>query len=419
MGSLLSVRRLAALLTFAVLFFASARVEAATSVTVAWDASSDTSVTGYLLLYGTSRGAYTGQVDVGNRTQFTLLGLPAGTYYFVVKAYNATQVQSAASNEVSAVITNHYLAASKAPDFDGDRRSDLAVWRASTGAWDYLSSSTNLTNGAKSGTKWGSAALGDVPLSGDLDGDGVADLIVWRASTGTWYWLTSSSNYTMAYGKQWGNLALGDKPMLADIDGDAIDDLIIWRASTGTWYWLTSSSGYDYAVAGGKQWGQLSLGDMPMTGDFDGDGRADLAIWRASNGTFYWLNSSSGYAYASAGAIQWGNKTLGDIPLLGDFDGDHRSDLAVWRASTGTWYWVLSSAGYSYAAARGVQWGNASVGDVPAVADMDGDGRADIVVWRASSFTWYWLSSSSSYSYAAAGARGMAAGSASDVPIVK
>jgi hypothetical protein len=283
------------------------------------------------------------------------------------------------------------------PDMDGDGTADLALWRGSTGRWLWLTTASGFNSATAGSRQWGNQDLGDLPLTGDIDGDGIADLMVWRASTGTWFWLTSSTgfNYAGQGQKQWG--ATGDIPIAADIDGDGRVDLVVWRPSTGTWFWLTSSSGYNYASAGSRQWGNTNLGDVPLAGHFDGDGKADLAIWRASTGTWYWLTSSSGYNYASAGSQQWGNLALGDVPLLADFDGDRKADLGVWRASTGTWYWLRSSSAYAHAAAGSVQWGNASLGDTPLVGDIDGDGRTDPAVWRASTGTWFWLTSSSGY----------------------
>ena len=76
---------------------------------------------------------------------------------------------------------------------------------------------------------------------------------------------------------------------------------MIWRASTGTFFYLTSSSGYNYAAQGQKQWGNSRRNDIPMLGDIDGDGGADLVIWRPGTGTWFWLTSSSGYNLRGAG----------------------------------------------------------------------------------------------------------------------
>src|SRR5262245_54267487 len=225
----------------------------------------------------------------------------------------------------------------------------------------------------------------------DFDGDGMTDVIVWRPSTGTFFARTSGSGFNAGVAKQWGSQALGDKPFTADIDGDGIVDLIVWRPTDGTWYWLTSGTGYNYANAVSKQWGAQSLGDVPMVGDMDGDGKADLVIWRASTGTFYWLTSSTNYNYQNAMGIQFGDKASGDIPMLADFDGDGKMDIAVWRASTGVWFWLTSSTGYSYSTAHALQWGASSQGDVPFTGDIDGDGRTELIVWRPGIGTWFWL----------------------------
>ena len=291
---------------------------------------------------------------------------------------------------------------------------DFVIWRPSNGNWYALTAASGFTANAAS-VQWGTPAAGDVPLIGDIDGDRIRDFVLWRGATGIWYTLTSSSGYNPASQKvvQWGNRSAGDVPLLADVDGDAKVDFTVWRASTGTFYWLTSSSGY--TVAGSRQWGSSSLGDVPLAGDFDGDGRSDLAVWRASTGTWFWLTSSSNYAYASAGTRQWGSGAAGDVPKTADMDGDGRDDLIVWRAPLGVWFWLTSSSGYAPSASKMIQWGSGAQRDVPMVGKFDADGRADIAVWRPATGTWYALTTGTNFSYNSALTRTW--GGAGDAPV--
>ena len=306
-------------------------------------------------------------------------------------------------------------------DLDRDGAGDLTVWRPTDGTWYWATSSSGFNDIAARAKQWGSPSLGDVPLLADIDGDAVEDLVVWRASTGTWFWLPSSAGYEYAAAgsKQWGNSGLGDVPMLGDMDGDGRADLVVWRPTDGTFYWLTSSSGYSYSFARGVPWGNRNLGDKPMLGDFDGDGLQDLAVWRASTGTWFWLSSTTGYNYAAAQGVQWGSNAQADVVFTGDLDGDSRSELIVWRPGSGTWFWLTSTSGYSYAQQRHQAWGNASLGDVPGIGDFDGDRVIDLAVWRASTGTWYWLTSSSGFSPAAARAKAWGSLAAGDIPMVR
>ena len=82
-----------------------------------------------------------------------------------------------------------------------------------------------------------------------------------------------------------------------------------------------------------------------MPGDYDADAKTDIAVWRPSTGVWYILLSGTAGGYR---ATQWGMN--GDVPTVGDFDADGQADIAVRRPGSGVWYVRLSSAPGSYIA---------------------------------------------------------------------
>ena len=133
--------------------------------------------------------------------------------------------------------------------------------------------------------------------------------------------------------------------------------------------------------------------------DFDGDGKTDIGIFRAPVGEWWYRRSSDGGVPAG----QFGAPTDRIAPV--DFTGDGKTDIAFWRPSTGEWFVLRSEDGSYYAFPFG------AAGDVPVPADYDGDGRADAAVFRPSTSTWFILQSTG-------GTRINTFGAAGDVPVV-
>ncbi len=91
-------------------------------------------------------------------------------------------------------------------------------------------------------------------------------------------------------------------------------------------------SSTNYSTYFAVNWGLTD--DRPVPGDYDGDGRMDIAVWRPSTGGWFRLLSSTNYT--SFTTAQWGVST--DIPIAADYNGDGKTDITVFRPGTGTWF---------------------------------------------------------------------------------
>ena len=285
-------------------------------------------------------------------------------------------------------------------DFDGDGRTDLSVVRWTSNnppAGPMQFYNRNSTGGFQSVGPFGNAST-DLPQPGDYDGDGKDDVCVFRRTTvvgsDTFFYLVRSSDGTFQAVK-WGvvgpviNGSASDLPIPRDYDGDGITDMAVFRpgAASGQqafWYYRSTANGF---VQVSIPWGTTGDGsatlDIPVPGDYDGDGKCDVAVYRfgMAPANYYIIRKSSD---STALFQPWGDFQT-DWILPGDYDGDGKCDFAAARIGTASspLYWNILRSSDGGRTER--LWGVGA--DVPVQGDYDGDARVDIAVYRRGAST--------------------------------
>jgi hypothetical protein len=221
-------------------------------------------------------------------------------------------------------------------DFDGDGKSDFAVYRYPSGEWFF-----------QGGASFAFGTSGDVPAAGDYNGDGRAEAAIFRPLEGKW--MVRGGATVKDYG------GVQDVPVPGDYNGDGRTEVAFFRPKTGEWF----LRGQGVIVFG-------SPGDVPVPADYDGNEKTDVAVYRPSNGQWLVRNGTT--------------STLGgfdDIPIPADYNGDGRAEPAVFSPGTGRWR-VLN----------GPQFVFGRLGDIPVPGHYDGPGKVRIAVYRPSTGEW-------------------------------
>lgn len=168
-----------------------------------------------------------------------------------------------------------------------------------------------------------------------------------------------------------------DVPITGDWNGDGIDTAGLYRPSTSTFYlwdrWSNLSiANATYVVAFG------AAGDRPIAGDWDGDGKDSLGVFRPSTGVVYLRNALT--AGAADYSISYG--LSGDTPLAGDWNLDGVYSAGLYRGSDRSFH--LSNRNTIGSVADDGVYALGNVGDVPVVGDWTHSGYSGIGVYRPS-----------------------------------
>lgn len=260
-------------------------------------------------------------------------------------------------------------------DLNGDGRTDYVVVRNTGGGtggqltWYYAQNGGPGTYGVN----WGVST--DWVVSEDFDGDLKDDITVWRPSPSgqaVFYILLSATSTVRidSFG------LTGDTPsVVGDYDGDGKADPAVFRNGPQAYWFYRGSFNNPAGNATVVPWG--ASGDIPAPGDYDGDGKNDFAIARnaGSGQLVFWRLLSNNTVLP---VVYFG--TTNDLITPGDYDGDRKTDIATVRSVGGQWQWqYLASTNGSV---NYVNWGGGN--DYPTQGDYDGDGKTDVAIWRRS-----------------------------------
>jgi hypothetical protein len=276
-------------------------------------------------------------------------------------------------------------------DFDGNGRTDLALYREGSRSADVSPQASywyflDTQNGQMNTIPWGRSL--DVPAPADYDGDGKTDVAIYRwwdfetGDTNEW-WLSKSTgghqtilSYEPGYNK-----------FSRNYFGDA-------RAEIGQLYSVNISqdptencfiSVYFIADLNGNQI-RKSVGDLcnviptPAPGDYNNDGYSEIAVF--DNHTFKVWNAPYSSGYTAPDITQFLDV---DSPAPGDYDGDGKTDFAGTKAQNGRMIWRVKQSGTG--ADLQVDFGFST--DKPVPGDYNGDGKTDIAIWRPSNGEWW------------------------------
>ena len=174
---------------------------------------------------------------------------------------------------------------------------------------------------------------GDTPFVGDWDCDGVDTPGLYRTSSGFVYLRNSNTQGVADLTFFFGNP--GDIPVAGDFDGDGCDTVSIYRASEQRFY-IINSLGSDGGGLGAAEFSFLfgNPGDVPFVGDFDGDGFDTVGLHRRGNGTLYFNNQ----LVEGVAASQMAYGIANDVMFMGDWNGDVIGTVGIFRAIEGRFY---------------------------------------------------------------------------------
>lgn len=357
-------------------------IEGVNQVTFTWSDASGP-VAGYAV-YVTRNTEPEALYDRVADNRVTIGGVPGDTVVVRVAAEDGLGNQgplSPASEPLSFALPEPPPPAHVVHDFDGDGFSDLLLRDPVTGSPVIYT----LVDGVLEQR----AELPSLPLdwrvaaTGDMDGNGVTDLVLTNDAGRLTVWLIDSG--TLVGGALLGDLLTEGWSLAAaaDFDADGRDELLLRHAASGALELWRLDTG-DLARADSLVGGPGPEWTLPGARDFDGDGRADLLWHAASLGRLHLWRTPEAGGLAGSEEIVVDDALATDWRALavGDFDGDGLADGLLEELGDGSDVGRIAVRSPFTAVAPELAVPTpATQRELLTTGDFDGDGRED-VMWR-------------------------------------
>ena len=282
------------------------------------------------------------------------------------------------------------VAAGRLADYNGDGKDDVLL-RDDAGAWHYyamdgLATLPELSGEADLATdpEWRFAG------SGDFDGDGDGDVLL-RHADGRWYYYAMdggepdparSGAVRMTRNLDWRYVGSGE------FTGDGKDDVLLRHRRSGAWTLYPLDGNVVGAGRGFVNFTRKAVWQFVGIADLDGDGRDGVLLRHAQAHVWHYYNMRNRRVAAGSGRIRLSRDPDWRFAAIGDFDGDGKDDVLLRRASDGEWY---------HYAMDGSAIADEGVANLPtdekhlfeAAGDLNGDGRDDVLLRHASG-SWHY-----------------------------
>jgi hypothetical protein len=238
-------------------------------------------------------------------------------------------------------------------DFNGDGVDDIATWLGKSTRQVYVA--TSYGYGMDREMIWLDkigANPSDVLKAGDVDGDGRDDLILFDRTAGVVHVARSTGDgfSSPSVWHYWFAISTYERPDVGDVDGDGMIDIITFASDSPTakgdiYVALSTGLQFEDGLSSAKwhDWFSVDPAQIIRIGDIDGDGRADfLTFMPHPSGQVYAVYSEGSYLSDNVVWTESFCASSSDVPFTGDVNGDGRDDLIGFYQGEGKVYVLLT-----------------------------------------------------------------------------